>query len=155
MEKRSVSVGKTAVKMSESTEFRSRRGKLACNARDLWLFATDIKNFSRFVPGDTVTNWKSDGESCSFDVVPLGSVSVMLHEKVPFSRVAYAGDVLQRNRFTLFLDILDSDNESSEVDITLQADLNPLMKMMIEKPAGQFLEMLIGEMEKFRDWKQS
>ena len=155
MEKRSISLGKTAGKMSDSTEFRSRRGKLACSARDLWLFATDIKNFSRFVPGDTVSNWKSDGESCSFEVAPLGSVSVMLNEKVPFSRVVYAGDVLQRNSFTLLLDILDTDNDSSEVDITLRADLNPLMKMIISKPADQFLEMLIGEMEKFRDWKQT
>ncbi|MBW6502236.1 MAG: hypothetical protein K0B05_12660 [Bacteroidales bacterium] len=141
--------------MSESTEFRSRRGRLACSARDLWLFATDINNFNRFVPGDTVSNWKSDGESCTFDVVPLGRVSVVLNEKVPFSKVVYAGDVLQRNNFTLLLDILDTDNDSSEVDITLRADLNPLMKMMISKPAGQFLEMMIGEMEKFRDWKQA
>ena len=141
--------------MSENTEFRSRKGKLACSARDLWLFATDIKNFSRFMPGDTVSNWQADGESCSFDILPLGSVSVKLREKVPFSKVVYSGEALQKNNFSLLLDISDSNNDSSEVDITLRADLNPLMKMIISKPADQFLEILIGEMEKFRDWKQA
>jgi hypothetical protein len=29
------------------------------------------------------------------------------------------------------------------------------MKMMAAKPISQFLEMLINEMEKFRDWKNT
>ena len=35
----------------------------------------------------------------------------------------------------------------------LSADLNPMMKMMASGPINQFLEILINEMENFRDWE--
>jgi hypothetical protein len=41
------------------------------------------------------------------------------------------------------------------VKVTLGADLNPMMKMMAVKPIRQFLEMLIDEMEKFTDWRNT
>ena len=40
------------------------------------------------------------------------------------------------------------------VKVSLEADLNPIMKMMAD-PVNKFLEKLIGEMESFRDWKIS
>ena len=45
--------------------------------------------------------------------------------------------------------------EHADVKVTLSADLNPMMKMMASKPIGQFLEMLINEMESFRGWKET
>ena len=45
-------------------------------------------------------------------------------------------------------------NKPAEVKVVLTADLNPMMKMIAAKPIGQFLEMLINEMEKFSGWKE-
>jgi hypothetical protein len=43
----------------------------------------------------------------------------------------------------------------TEVKVTLTADLNPMMKMMATKPIALFLEILIKEMENFRDWRDT
>jgi hypothetical protein len=53
------------------------------------------------------------------------------------------------------LNISDKLNEPAEVNVNLSADLNPLMKMMAVKPITQFLEMLIKEMESFREWNRT
>jgi hypothetical protein len=139
--------------MSNLSYFESRSGKLTCSSEEVYTFVTDIRNFERFIPQGTISNWLADRESCSFNVSMLGTVSLRLAEKEMFSKVVYKGDALKKNDFTLVLDIGNSAKNTAEVIVSLNADLNPMLKMMASKPIVQFLEMLVNEMEKFTDWK--
>jgi hypothetical protein len=139
--------------MSNLSYFESRSGKLTCSSEDVYVFVTDIRNFERFVPQGTISNWLSDRESCSFNVAMIGTVSLRIAEKEMFSKVVYKGDALKKNDFTLVLDIGNSAKNTAEVIVSLNADLNPMLKMMASKPIVQFLEMLVNEMEKFTDWE--
>jgi carbon monoxide dehydrogenase subunit G len=138
--------------MADQSFFQSRSGKLSCNAEEAFNFVTDIRNFEQFIPEGSVNSWNAEKESCSFSVSMLGKVSVMLAEKEKYSKVVFNGDALKKNDFSLSLNISDNANEPADVKITLKAELNPLMKMMAVKPINQFLEMLIKEMEQFREW---
>ena len=139
--------------MSNLSYFESRSGKLTCSSEEVYTFVTDIRNFERFIPQGTINNWLSDKESCSFNVSMLGTVSLRIAEKEMFKKVVYNGDALKKNDFTLVLDIVNSVKNTAEVKVSLNADLNPMLKMMASKPIVQFLEMLVNEMEKFTDWK--
>jgi len=139
--------------MSNLSYFESRSGKLTCSSEEVYAFVTDIRNFERFIPQGTISNWLSDRESCSFNVSMLGTVSLRLAEKEMFKKVVYNGDALKKNDFTLILVIVNSTKNTAEVKVSLNADLNPMLKMMASKPIVQFLEMLVNEMEKFTDWK--
>jgi hypothetical protein len=139
--------------MSDLSYFESRSGKLTCSAVDVYTFVTNIRNFERFVPRGTISNWMADRESCSFDVAMIGTVSLRLAEKEKYKKVVYNGDALKKNDFILELGIISSAANTSEVKVTLNADLNPMLKMMASKPIAQFLEMLVNEMEKFTGWQ--
>lgn len=139
--------------MTGNSEFESRTGKLSGTSEEVFDFVTDIRNFEQFVPAESIGNWQADRESCSFNVPMLGIVSFRLTEEVRYSKVVFNGDALKKNDFTLILNISGNDNNFAEVSVNLVADLNPLLRMMAEKPIGQFLENLIREMESFRDWK--
>jgi hypothetical protein len=139
--------------MADIPNFESRAGNVTSCAEDVFAFVTDLRNFERFVPQGTITDWKAELESCSFSVAMIGTVSLVLAEKVMNNKVVYNGDALNKNDFSLVLHISGNDENPAEVKIILSADLNPMMKMMAAKPIAQFLEMLISEMEKFRDWK--
>jgi hypothetical protein len=139
--------------MSNLSDFESRTGKLTCSAEEVFDFVTDIRNFEQFVPKGNIDNWNAEKESCSFSVSMLGTVSVKLAEKEKYNKVVYKGDALKKNDFSLTLDISVNLNKTADVKVILSADLNPIMKMMATKPIGQFLEMLINEMENFRGWK--
>jgi len=141
--------------MSDVTNFESRRGKLTCTAAEVYNFVTDIRNFERFIPKGTISDWHAEKESCSFSVSMLGTVSFMLAEKEMNTKVIYNGDALKKNDFSLVLYISDNGKNPADVKVSLNADLNPMMKMMATKPIEQFLEMLIKEMESFRDWKDT
>lgn len=141
--------------MADISYFESRSGKLSGSAEEVFAFVTDIRNFERFVPKGTITDWQAEKESCSFSVSVLGTVSLRLAGKEMYNKVIYAGDALKKNDFSLILNISGNADNHAEVKVSLNAELNPMMKMIATKPIGQFLEMLISEMEKFRSWKDT
>jgi hypothetical protein len=139
--------------MSDISNFESRSGRLNCGAEDVFAFVTDLRNFERFILKGTINQWSAEKESCSFNVSMIGTVTVRLAEKEQYTRVVYSGDALKKNDFTLTLSISDNVENPADVSVHLSADLNPVMKMMAAKPINQFLEVLINEMEGFKDWK--
>ncbi len=139
--------------MADLSYFESRSGRLTCNAEEVFAFVTDIRNFEQFIPDGTITNWNAKIESCSFRVSMLGTVTVRLSEKEKYNKVVFTGDALKKNDFSLTLNISENVKSLTDVKVLLSADLNPMMKMMAKKPIGQFLEILINEMESFRRWK--
>jgi len=138
--------------MSDLSYYESRPGKLSCTADVAFGFITDLRNFGRFVREGTITNWQADKDSCSFNVSVIGSVSVRLIEKTEGRRVVYQGDALSKNDFTINVDLSGDSVTPADVQLFLNASLNPVMKMMADKPIRQFMELLMQEIENFRDW---
>ena len=139
--------------MSDLSYFESRTGMLTCTAEEVFNFVTDIRNFERFIPDGKINDWQADKDSGSFSVPMLGTVSLRLAEKEMFNKVVFEGDALKKNDFTLDLEIHKNINNTAKVKVAIKADLNPMLKMMATKPISQFLEKLISEMERFKDWK--
>ena len=141
--------------MDDMSYFESRSVKLSCTAEEVFNFVTDIRNFEQFIPPGTIKHWQAERESACLNVPMLGTVSFRLAEKEMYTKVVYTGNALKKNDFSLVLHISDNNKNPSEVKVSLNADLNPMLKMMAAKPIGQFMEKLINEMEVFRGWKDT
>lgn len=141
--------------MASISTFESRTGKLDCKPAELFEFVTDIRNLNSFVKTDSVSDLRIDRDSASFNVPPLGNISLNISGKVADSRVVYTGSVFKANDFSLLVDIKEGSGGKAEVSVTLSAEMNPVLKMMAAKPVAQFLETLIDEMERFKNWKAS
>jgi hypothetical protein len=140
--------------MAELTKFESRTARLSCSAVDFFSFVTDIRNFEQFIPADTIRNWQSAEDECSFQVPPVGTVKVRISDRDPVSSVVFSGDALQKNDFELVVKIAENENRRADARLLLTADLNPFLKMMASGPIERFLETLVAEMEKFDKWDQ-
>jgi hypothetical protein len=141
--------------MSELSYYESRPGTISCNADQAFAFITDLRNFGRFASHNSVTDWNADIDSCSFAVAMMGKVHVRIKEKEQGRRVVYEGDALSKNDFTIEVNLAELPEGKAEAKLNLSADLNPMMKMIADKPVRQFMEMLVQEMEKFSDWENS
>ena len=139
--------------MSDFSNYESRSGSLSCTPKEVFDFVTDIRNFEQFIPDGTINNWQSGKDACSFSVSMIGTVSLRIEKKEPYDKVIFSGDALKKNDFLLIMNILENSNNKAEVKVLLEAELNPMLKMMANKPILQFLEMLIREMENFKGWK--
>lgn len=139
--------------MSNLSNYESRSGNLSCTSREVFDFVTDIRNFEQFIPGGAINNWQSESDTCSFSVSMVGTISVRIEKKEPYNKVIFRGDALKENDFSMILKINDSSDNTAEVKVMLEAELNPMLKMVANKPIIQFLEKLITEMENFKEWK--
>lgn len=131
--------------------FASRTGTLSSSAQEVFNFISDLRNVERFISQERINNWKADKDSCSFSVESLGSVELRIAGRKPFSSVVYSGKALSDNKFDIYFRI--SENEvPAKADLIFEAELNPLVKMMISGSIRQLLDTVINEMENFNDW---
>lgn len=138
--------------MSALSYYESRPGKLSCSADKAYSFITDMRNFKRFAGEGKITDWQAEMDSCSFAVAMIGRVNFRIKEKDEGRRVVYEGDALSKNDFMIEVNLSNLQEGNAEAKLNLSADLNPVMKMMADKPVRQFMEMIMDEIEKFRDW---
>ena len=138
--------------MDGLSSYVSRKGILSCSREEVYKFVTDLRNFERFIPERTVHDLVTEADSCSFSAAVAGRVNVRITGKEPFSKVTYGGDALGKNDFSLELGIDRGAQDKTEVQVILEAELNPMLKMVANQPINQFLELLIREMENFTDW---
>lgn len=140
--------------MADLSYFESRSGKPDCTPEQLFYFVTDLRNFERFIPAESVIGWKAEIESCSFTVPRLGDVNLNISQKEKYNFVAYTGNALKNNDFELVLHIRRRNDDKADVKVAVNAELNPMMKMVATRPIGQFLEMVIEKIESFNCWDE-
>lgn len=131
--------------------FESRIGTLSSSAQEVFNFISDLRNFERFIPQERISDWKADKDSCSFSVPSLGSVELRVVEKEPFTKVIYSGKALSDNKFDIYFRIFANETPA-KADLIFEAELNPLVKMMISESIQKLLDTVINEMESFNGW---
>ncbi|HEX2920679.1 MAG TPA: hypothetical protein VHO50_05890 [Bacteroidales bacterium] len=135
--------------MADLTNFESRSGLPECKPEQLFNFLSDIRNFERFIPMGNIQRWSASEDSCSFTVSQLGDVIMGIDRKEKFSLVSYKGTAMKSNHFELIVHIDKRANDLASVKVSLNAELNPIMKMVASRPVNQFLEMVISKIENF------
>ncbi|MBN1387858.1 MAG: hypothetical protein JW965_05380 [Bacteroidales bacterium] len=138
--------------MEDYATYESRIGKIKSGEKDLYTFFTDMRNFSRFLPEDTIENWEASVDECSFEVSPVGKAVIRIVSKDPHNTVKYAGYGLNNTEFYLWVQLKELNENDTRIKLTIKADLNPGLKMLASKPIKEFLDKLVGGMEKFDDW---
>lgn len=138
--------------MSDISTFESRIGKVVCSADTFYSFITDLRNFRKIIPDGAASNLILGKEECSFNVNILGTVKVCISEKLPLRKVIFSGSTTQINDFHLIVKILKPGNDTSEVQLAIRGELNPVFKMIAAEPLKKLLETLVVEMENFRGW---
>lgn len=139
--------------MTETSTYESRTGLVKCSAEDLYRFLTDMRNFGQFIPEGRFSDITIGRDRCTFSVNILGRVNLKIGECREFNEVKYMGNAMQVNDFYLSVNFIDKGSEQSEVRLTVQAQLNPFLKMLAAEPVKNFLETLVEEMERFKGWK--
>jgi len=140
--------------MGTETEFISPTGTIGAGCDKVYTFVSDIRNFSRFVPADSVTNWVADADSCSFEVNPVGKANVNITLRTPPTAVKFEGVALQNTNFRLWVQMKESGPSETKFRIVVKADLNPFYKLLASKPVNDFLEDMVNRIEKFDGWDE-
>jgi len=126
------------------TTLQSDKVTVQRSAVQVYDFLSDFNHFKDLMP-EQVTNWKSSEDECSFTIAGMASLGMKLSEKVPHSLIKAVRNGSAPFDFTLSCKLEEKDG-ACEVQLVFDADLNPLLKMMAERPLTNFLNLLVQKL---------
>ncbi|HBE42359.1 MAG TPA: hypothetical protein DDW27_14370 [Bacteroidales bacterium] len=138
--------------MSTYTRFDSRTAKVNYSPEVVYNFATDIRNFRRFIPSGSFSDIDFRQDSCSFRADYLGTVSVQLSERVIYKKIVFSGNAMMQNDFSITLFLHETPERHSEIKLIFEAEMNPFLKMAASEPLRKFLDTMMDEIENFSGW---
>jgi carbon monoxide dehydrogenase subunit G len=132
--------------------FQSDPVEVAQSPKDVYSFLSDFENIGKLMP-EQVENFNTDGQTCSFTIKGMATLGLSYAGKTPDSEIVMAKHGKAPFDFNLVCKISEGDAAGkSRLQLFLDSDMNPLMRMMAEKPLTNFLNLLV---QKYSDLQKS
>ncbi|MCG9911565.1 MAG: hypothetical protein MH137_09730 [Flavobacteriales bacterium] len=114
---------------------------------EVFTFLSDLNNYKSLMP-DSASHWESTADHCKFKLSGMANIGLAFESKTPVSRldlVSY-GEVMFPFKLTIHLNKV-SETET-EAKLVFAGDVNPFMRMMVEKPIQNFFNYLVHKVQK-------
>lgn len=102
---------------------------------------SDLRNLGHLMP-ESVKAFQATEVNCSFQLGPLGTIHLERTSMTPHSEIVLQTKDQKPFAIALHLQFTPQDG-GTMVGIIVKEDLNPFMRMMVEKPLEQFLGFLL------------
>lgn len=118
--------------------------KSNCSDEKIFSILSDLNNLERVkdrLPQDKVKNMSFDKDSCTFEIAgaPLGPVTIRIIEREPNKTIKFGSDQ-SPIAFNLWIQLKSVAENDTRMKLTIKADINMMIKMMVEKPLKQGLD---------------
>ncbi len=124
------------------TRFESQIKTIPHPASKVYGKLSDFDNFAEVIPRDKIKNWESDGDSCRFEVDGVGPVGLKIVEREDHKTIKYSSDGKVPFNFFLWIQLKEVKEGESKLKITLDAHLNPMIKLVAKGPLEKFIGIL-------------
>lgn len=128
------------------SRFESKIGMINAPAESIFKFFSNFNNFEGIIPKDKIQNWQAGEDWCRFQVEPVGQLGLKIVEKEPNKLIkisAMEGDSYQ---FLFWIQLKEIAIGDTRIKLTIQIDMNPMMKMMVSKQIQSFLDKMIDQL---------
>lgn len=127
------------------TEIRSKHGVVSKAPYELYMGFADMRNFTRMVPEDKVTEYRLEADYDSVHAVVQGfNVGVKVVGREPYSRIDFADDGAPFNfNISVHFDPVDGQPGKTDFYVEVSADLNFMMKMMLSSRIQEALDRMV------------
>jgi carbon monoxide dehydrogenase subunit G len=131
---------------NSETTIESKVGKVESSPEKIYTFLSNFKNFENLVPHDKIENWEASEEECSFNVKGVGQFGMKIVEKEPFKLVKVSNSPKVPFDFFLWIQLKDVAENDTRIKITIKAHLNPMLKMVAQKPLQQMVDTIVDQL---------
>lgn len=128
------------------TKLESEKVEIQNSASNIFNYLSDFRNFEKLMP-QQVTNWTASAEECSFTLNGMATIGMKIVDKTPSSKISITSFGKVPFEFKLFVLIDEKDANNCVGQLAFESDLNPMIKMMVEKPLGNFFNVLAHKMK--------
>ena len=121
------------------SNFKSPEVKVNLSAEMLYAKLSNLNNLKDILPPE-ITDFHSTEDYCSFKMGGMPKITLVLAEKTPFSKIILQAENSQIP-FSLECNI-NQNGENCKAVLEVNAELNMMMRMMLEKPLTNFLNAI-------------
>ncbi len=129
-----------------SKRIESQKLLIDCHSEKAFDFIGNFDNFSALIPG-AVQNWQSNGDSCTFEIKGLPTLGLRITGKTPYSQISMIGEGKIPFGFTFDAYIEETSLRQCTSHLMIDADMNPFIASLAEKPLKNFVDMLINKLK--------
>lgn len=108
----------------------------------------EIKKQFPDAPDIKLDDFHATTDECSFSVSPVGKVEVNIVERTPSKMIKLAGGKSVPFQFKCWIQLIPNDEISCNVRITLHAELNPMIKMFVNKHLKKGIDQIAEALTK-------
>ena len=126
------------------TTFESEVKKIEANESEVFNMLSDLNNIERIkdrIPEDQIKDLQFDADSCRLSIDPVGQIGLRIVEREPFRTIKFAAEQSPVD-FNLWIQLKQADENDTRIKVTMKADLNPMIKMMVSKPIKNFVDKM-------------
>ena len=109
-------------------------------------FLSNLNNYKVLFPKDKISDWKSDNDSCSLKVQNVYTLE-MVKESVSKNSINLMSGESSPFKFSLKIDLHEDENNICSAQIICNANVSPVLKMMIGKPLNELFNYMANQIE--------
>ncbi len=128
------------------TRLESNKVLIGKKPEEVFAFLSDFNNIGKLMP-EQVEGFSTDGLTSSFTIKGMAKLGLIYESKKAFESITMKSHGKVPFDFSLICS-LEPIGDETGLTLFLDADLNPFLKMMAEKPLTNFLNLLVN---KYRD----
>lgn len=126
------------------TQFESNIKIIPYNQEKVYAKISDLSNLEAIknkIPTNKVSDITFDTDSISFNISPIGNISLRIIEREPYKCVKF-GTEKSPIPFNLWIQLVPTSDNECKMKLTIKAEINLFIKGMIQKPLQEGLEKM-------------
>lgn len=129
------------------TQIESKTVNVPASADKVYTYLSDLRNFKNLLPQDKISDWQAQEDTCSFKVQGGYKIGLQWESGVEHSGIVLKSTDVSPFPFTLNIS-LGENGQSTEARQVCNADINPFLKMMVEKPLRNLFDYIADRLVK-------
>ena len=129
----------------------SRIGHIYATTERVFSLISDFSriNTTMLPQNDKIKDVEATADSCTFTIDKAGRFGMRIVEREPYNllKIESSESPLQ---FKMWIQLKEFHDTETAVKVTLDAEINALISVMVKKPLTEFVETLVSRMEQIR-----
>lgn len=133
------------------TKIETAKVQVKKTAEEIFNFLLNFNNFQKLMPEGKVSGWNSSDKDFSFVFSGMARIGMAHSSNEPNKVIHIVSNGSNPFDFTLKVLIDGKPDGTSEVYMDFEAEINPFIKAMVEKPLDSFFNALTQNLQKLND----
>ncbi len=129
------------------TTIKSEVVTINASPEKVYTFLSDLRNYELLLPRDSVSEWSAEESYCSFKIQQTYKIELHLSGGEEFTVLKLTSGSGSPVKFTLDVGLKDETSQTI-AQLICNADVNPFLKMMVEKPLKNLFNYMADRMLK-------